>query len=90
MMEADPCGAGRGRGGRAELKSSVSWRGGARTLTCAALSRHVLRDAGRQVGGGRRESEREREKEGGGGEEGILYHVTGAARPGVSVWRRLR
>lgn len=23
-------------------------------------------------------------------EEGTLYHVTGAARPGVSVWRRLR
>lgn len=65
-MEAEPCG--RGRGGFEELKSCVSWRGGARTLTCAVLSRHVMRDAGRQVGGGRRESEREREKEGGGGE----------------------
>lgn len=91
-MEAEPYGRGRGRGrgGREELQRCVSWRRGPRTLTCAVLSRHVLRDAGRQVGGGRRESEREREKEGGGGEEGTLYHVTGAARPGVSVWRRLR
>lgn len=31
-----------------------------------------------------------RGKRWGGRVEGTLYHVTGAARPGVSVWRRLR
>lgn len=59
-------------------------------LRARPFSRHVPGYAGRRVGGGRRESERERGKEGGGGEEGTSRHVTGAARPGVSVWRRLR
>lgn len=59
-------------------------------LRARPFSRHVPGDAGKQVGGGRRERERERGKEGGGGEEGTSHHVTGAARPGVSVWRRLR
>lgn len=44
---------------------------------------------GKWEGEGARASARGKRREGG-GEEGTLYHVTGAARPGVSVWRRLR
>ena len=78
-----------GGGAHARGRNEVSRGEAARArLRARPFSRHVLGDAGRQVGGRRRESEREGEK--GRGEEGTLYHVTGAARPGVSVWRRLR
>lgn len=93
-------GRGQGRGGgrgRARGTRGAVFRGGearARALTCAALARHVPggTQEGKWEGGGkRRERERERGKRREGvGEEGTFYHVTGAARPGVSVWRRLR
>lgn len=87
-------GWGAGAGAR-NARRCVSWRGGARAradVRGPGASR-ARGDAGRQVGGGgkRRERERERGKRREGvGEEGTFYHVTGAARPGVSVWRRLR
>lgn len=79
----------RRRGGRAR-PSEVSRGAAARArLRARPFLRHVLwaTQEGKWEGEGASARGKRRER---GGEEGTFCHVTGAVRPGVSVWRRLR
>lgn len=91
-MQEEPSGAGAGAGrarGTPEELCFVAWR----RAHADVHGPFASRAEGRRKASGRGKARvRAREGKGGRGwgEEGIFDHVTGAARPGVSVWRRLR